>query len=97
MFDTLSFEYYLVSAERVETTETVTDEETGEESQVSVTGVYALVGAQAEFKPVTVLAEEEGYCLVKPEPPADGARKILRAGDEIILTAEELFDGKVVR
>ena len=77
--------------------QTVTDEETGEESQVSVTGVYALVGAQAEFKPVTVLAEEEGYCLVKPEPPADGARKILRAGDEIILTAEELFDGKVVR
>lgn len=77
--------------------QTVTDEETGEESQVSVTGVYALVGAQAEFKPVTVLAEEEGYCLVKPETPSDGARKILRAGDEIILTAEEIFDGKVVR
>ena len=76
--------------------QTVTDPETGEESQVSVTGVYALVGAQAEFKPVTVLSEEEDYCLVQPETPSDGARKILRAGDEIILTAEELFDGKVV-
>ncbi len=33
VFDTLDFEYYLVAAERVETTETVTDEETGEETE----------------------------------------------------------------
>lgn len=78
-------------------TVTEQDEETGAESERQVTGVYALVGAQAEFKPVTVLVEEEDYCLVRPEPPQDAARKILRAGDEIIVSADDLFDGKVVR
>lgn len=78
-------------------TVTGTDGETGAETSSQVTGVYALVGAQAEFKPVTVLAEEEDYCLVRPEIPTDGAKKILRSGDEIIVAAEELFDGKVVR
>ncbi len=80
-------------------TQTVTDGETGEERQVQVTGVYALVGAQAEFKPVEVLEQEDEFCLVQPVPPStqSQAKKILRAGDEIIVAAEDLFDGKVVR
>ena len=61
---------------------TVTDEDTGEKRQVQINGVYALVGAQAEFKPVTVLAQQDDFCLVQAAS----------AG-----SAEDLFDGKVVR
>lgn len=76
-----------------------TDPDTGEEHAVSVTGVYALVGSQAEFKPVNVLEQRDDYCLVEgvASPRASEAKKILRAGDEIIVAATELFDGKVVR
>ena len=77
---------------------TVTDSETGEQSQVSVTGVYALVGQQAEFKQVTVLAEEDSYILVAPvtgSAPSQ-AKKALRAGDKIIISSGELYDGKVI-
>lgn len=78
---------------------TVTDEDTGEKRQVQINGVYALVGAQAEFKPVTVLAQQDDFCLVQAASAGSAAeaKKALRAGDEIIVAAEDLFDGKVVR
>lgn len=66
-------------------------------------GVYAVVGAQAEFKPITVVGEDDGYYLVQPLIPAtsvenkEGAKKALRPGDEIIISAEGLYDGKVIR
>ena len=77
----------------------VTDEDTGEKRQVQINGVYALVGAQAEFKPVTVLAQQDDFCLVQAASAGSAAeaKKALRAGDEIIVAAEDLFDGKVVR
>ncbi|MCR1921568.1 HlyD family efflux transporter periplasmic adaptor subunit [Flavonifractor plautii] len=74
---------------------TVTDPETEEEKQELVTGVYVLVGQQAEFKPVTILAQLEDFALVKSADGSDG-KKALRAGDELILSSEELFDGKVI-
>ena len=79
--------------------QTQTDPDTGRETQVNVTGVYALVGSQAEFKPVKVLEQGEDYCLVEgiPSQRTSEAKKTIRAGDEIIVAAEELFDGKVVR
>lgn len=60
------------------------------------TGVYVVAGAAAEFREVVILTEGEDFYLLTS---ADGAaeRRILRAGDEIILAAEELYDGKVVR
>ncbi|WP_297211849.1 HlyD family efflux transporter periplasmic adaptor subunit [uncultured Flavonifractor sp.] len=73
--------------------QTVTDEETGEQSQVNVPGVYALVGEQAEFKPVTILLQGDGYALA--EAAATG-RKALRSGDLVIVAAEDLYDGKVI-
>ena len=78
--------------------QTVTDEETGEEKQVSVTCVYALVGQQAELKPVTVLAEEDNYILVTAADTSTttAAKKALRAGDQIIISSGELYDGKVI-
>ena len=74
---------------------TVTDPETEEEKQELVTGVYVLVGQQAEFKPVTILAQLEDFALVKSADGSDG-KTALRAGDEVILSSVELFDGKVI-
>lgn len=81
---------------------TVTDKDTGAETVVKQPGVYAVVGAQAEWKPVSILAEEEDFFLVEPAPfrneqNTNETKKALRPGDEIILNAENLYDGKVVK
>lgn len=55
VFDTLSFEYYLVSAEQVETTETVTDEETGEETEQTTEAVTDETMAAAEQQAEDIL------------------------------------------
>lgn len=65
-------------------------------------GVYVMVSAQAEYKPVAIVGDDEDYYLVKALNPAtdldkDVAKRALRPGDEIILTAEDLYDGKVIR
>lgn len=78
-------------------TRTVTDSETGAERQEQFTCVYALVGSQAERKPVEVLYQEDDFCLVQPVSFSQSeSKKALRAGDEIIVTAEDLYDGKVI-
>lgn len=56
-------------------------------------GVYALVGRQAEFKPVEIVREGEGFYLVRG---TSQNRKVLRAGDTLVISSEELFNGKVV-
>ena len=80
-----------------------TDPDTGEkvptgEKQV---GLYVLTGVQAEWRPVEILADDGDYCLVQSvlsdNPTATEQKKMLRAGDEVIVAAEDLFDGKVVR
>lgn len=83
-------------------TKTSTDKETGETGQYTVTAVYAMVGARAEEKPVTILEEGEDYFLVEPAPFSNPeslteTKKALRAGDEIVVRAEGLHDGKVLR
>ena len=84
---------------RVET-ETVTDKDTGETREVSVTCVYVQVGVQAERKPVVVLAQGEDYTLVRADVASDAserqARKALRAGDQVIIASGEIWDGKVL-
>ena len=59
-------------------------------------GVYCVVGFTAAFKPVDVVYRGDGYTLVRASADATGS-DILRAGDEVIVTAGELYDGKVVR
>lgn len=59
-------------------------------------GVYCLVGFTARFKPVDVVYRGDGYTLVRASDSAVGS-SILRADDEVIVTASELYDGKVVR
>ena len=94
VFDSITGVRVPKEALRVEQ-QTVTDEETGEESQVSVTGVYALVGEQAEFKPVTILSQSDSFALVEAADATD--RKGLRAGDIVIVASEDLYDGKVIQ
>ena len=59
-------------------------------------GVYCLVGFTAEFKPVEVVFRGDGYTLVRPADDA-ALGDILRPGDEVIITAGELHDGKVIK
>lgn len=86
-------------------TVTLTDSDSGEETQLQVLGVYTVVGQRAEFKPVDIVREGKDYYLVAPSTDSDyfrvlsaaqAKRRVLRAGDEIIVTASGLYDGKVV-
>ena len=75
-------------------TREATDEQTGELTKVSVTGVYGLVNGRAEFKQVQVLAEGTQFYVVKP---LDTDRQMLRAGNQVIVRARDLHDGKVIQ
>ena len=55
-----------------------------------------LVGFTADLKPVDVVYQGDGYTLVRANEKATGG-DILRSGDEVIVTASELYDGKVVQ
>ena len=65
-----------------------------------VTGVYCLVGMQASFKPVDIVYQGNGYYLVEPSKKADDTENTsstrLRVGDSVLITAEELYHGKVI-
>jgi putative membrane fusion protein len=56
-------------------------------------GVYCLAGLQAKFKPVTILFEGESFYLVENDR---GNAAAVREGDLVIISAEGLYDGKVV-
>ena len=60
-------------------------------------GVYVVVSQKARFRPVSILAEDDTSYLVKAAPINEEDSRILKEGDEIVLAAEELYDGKVVR
>lgn len=84
---------------------TFTNSDTEEQTQAQAIGVYAVVGAQAEFKPVDIVREGSDYYLVSPAKNSaffqtisatEAKLRTLRAGDEIIVTATDLYDGKVV-
>lgn len=77
----------------------------GTEQTRQVTGVYCVWGTTARLKPVDVIWQEDEYLLVIPSEEAlagytsastrEGRR--LRAGDEVITAAADLYDGKVIR
>lgn len=60
------------------------------------TGVYCVVGMEARFKPVEVVYSGESFAIVRANAPADKERIRLRPGDEVIVAARGLYDGKVV-
>lgn len=63
------------------------------EDSTTTLGVYTLVGRLAEFKSVEVVWEGEGFYLVRGTATN---RKVLRPGDVIVLSNQELYNGKVV-
>jgi hypothetical protein len=92
--------------------EAVTDEdgepvysEDGSEEKKQVLAVFCLWGTTARLKPVEILWQEDEYLLVTPSETAladytsDSARESrrLRAGDEVITAAADLYDGKVIQ
>ena len=54
------------------------------------------IASWAWFKPVEVLYNGNGFLLVRANAPEDRENLRLRPGDEIIITANDLYDGKVV-
>lgn len=60
------------------------------------TGVYCMIGEEACFKPCDIVYPGDGYTLVKADPLVEGTA-ILRHGDEVIVTANKLSDGELVR
>ena len=99
------------SAVRVDA-QTITDENgqplldgQGNPKTQPVTCVYCLWGDTARLKPVTVLWQEDEYILVSPDETALSAysseqtreSRRLRAGDQVITAAAEVYDGKVVQ
>ena len=58
-------------------------------------GLYCIVGMEARFKPVDVLYNGDGFILVQSAPENSESRR-LRPGDTVIISADDLFDGKVI-
>jgi len=73
---------------------TTTDEQTGEVTEHQTLGVYVLVAGRAEFKQVSVVTESQDFYVVNSV--SQSAAAALRAGDEIIVRAVGLYDGKLM-
>ena len=76
--------------------EKVTVNSEGERVTEEATGVYCVVGMEARFKPVEVVYSGDGFVLVRSTAASDQESLRLRPGDEIIISAKDLYDGKVV-
>lgn len=89
-----------IPKEAIRTEKVSVDEETGEHTSTAMTGVYCMVGAEARFKPVEVLYSGDDFVLVAStlaeSASASQETLRLRAGDEIIIAADDLYDGKVL-
>ena len=72
------------------------ENEDGTTSETKTTGVYCVMGREAAFKPVSVLYSNENFALVKAEISSNQELLRLRPGDEVIVKAYDLYDGKVV-
>lgn len=84
-----------IPKEALRANQTTLDEETGKKTETKQTGIYCVVGKEAWFKPVKVLYNGDGFLLVKPA--AEDEKNRLRPGDEVIVAARDLYNGKVVR
>ena len=54
--------------------------------------VYTMTGLQAERKDIELVYTGDAYCIVK----AAGGASALRDGNQVIITQDELYDGKVM-
>ena len=74
-------------------TRTSTDQETEAAVETNVLGLYIVINGQAEFKTVEIISEGADYYVVTPLSQSSRA---LRAGDEVIVRATGLYDGKLL-
>ena len=72
------------------------EQDDGSVRETTVTGVYCVSGREARFKPVRVLYSNETFALVEADINADQELRRLRTGDEVIVSARDLYDGKVL-
>lgn len=77
-------------------------DENGKTVTEEAVGIYCLVGREARFKPVRVIHSAESFVLVSPAPELNpevdrDARRIIRSGEQVIVSARGLFDGKVLQ
>lgn len=84
-----------VPNEALRAANTTVDQEGNRTTEESL-GVYCVVGMKARFKPVEVLCSGDGFVLVRSTAASDQESLRLRPGDEIIISAKDLYDGKVV-
>ena len=73
---------------------TTTDEQSGQVTEHQMLGVYILIAGKAEFKQVRVVTESDEFYVV--ESVSATAADALRVGDEIIVRATGLYDGKLM-
>lgn len=83
-----------VPKEALRALRTESDRDTGERTSEDATGIYCVVGLKARFKPVEILYTGDHYVLVRAASENTSLR--LRSGDEIIVSARDLFDGKII-
>ena len=76
--------------------EKVTVNSEGQRVTEEATGVYCVVGMEARGKPVEGVYNGSSLRLVRSAAPEDRENLRLRPGDEVIITANGLYDGKVV-
>lgn len=69
---------------------TTEDPETGEPVQIRRMGIYALVNGRAEFREAAIVTEGSDFYVVRP---VGSGRKVLRAGDTVIVEGTGLQDG----
>ena len=91
-----SVEGIRVPEEALRVVTTTRTDEGGNTTESQVIGVYCVVGVEARFKPVEILYSGENFVLVRADQPSDKETLRLRPGDEVILSARDLSDGKVV-
>lgn len=72
------------------------EKEDGTTAQTQTTGVYCVMGMEARFKPVEVVYTGDSFVLARANQPADKETLRLRPGDEVIIAAKDLYDGKVL-
>ena len=70
-------------------------DEDGQMRTEECTGVYCMVGRKARFKPVSVAYSGDSFALVTPA--AEEESRCLRAGEQIVISARGLYDGKVLQ
>ena len=72
------------------------EQEDGTVTETTAIGVYCVSGREAMFKPVTVLYSNENFAVVEADIASNQELRRLRAGDEVIVSARDLYDGKVL-